>query len=198
MVTLSKTDLRTEFAAYRAGLSEADYAIRSRAVVDRMRELPELEAARTVHAYWPLTARREVDIRPLLTELHQRGTRLVLPVVTSFERIPGEVPRLQHRLLDHPDRLRPNRWGIHEPDRGESVPVEEFDVVIVPALGAGRNGHRIGHGFGYYDEFLQHVTASTLCPVYDACLVDFVTPDAHDVSISVIITESQTLRPGPV
>ena len=186
-----KADLRRRFRATRAGFSDAEYAARSAQVVARARTLLELHQAETVHAYWPLVQRREVDIRPLIAWLQASGKQIVLPVVDSFT----GTPRLRHVRFETPEALRPNRWGIDEPTDGKSVPVERIDAVIVPALGAGRNGHRLGFGKGYYDAFLRPLKATTVCPVFAACLIDHAPAETHDAPLDILLTEDEIIRP---
>lgn len=185
-----KEALREQFAAYRSTLDAALYAHASAAIVERLRTWPPLQAAGTVHAYWPDPERREVDIRPLLNDLHAAGTRVVLPVVTSFER--GN-PAMQHAVFAGEDALTANRWGLLEPHGTARVAPDAFDAVLVPAFGAGLNGHRIGHGFGYYDAFLAALSVPTMVPVYAACLVDYVPAEPHDVAVSAVATEHEIL-----
>ena len=66
---------------------------------------------------------------------------------------------------------------------------------MVPALGAGRNGHRLGYGKGYYDAFLREVDAPTICPVFAACLLDHAPAEPHDVALDILITEDEIIRP---
>ena len=189
-----KTALRQQFRAFRAGLSEAQYTARSAALVAQIQSLPELRRAKTVHMYWPLTLRREIDLRPLIDSLHRSGKQIVLPVVDTFSSTPEHAPGLRHVRFEKMEALRPNRWGIHEPTGGKSVPIEDIDVVVVPALGAGRNGHRLGYGKGYYDAFLRRLTAPTLCPVYADCLVEQMPAEPHDVPLTILITEDEIIR----
>lgn len=193
-IAREKAALRRQFRVFRAGLDEADYAARSAAVVARIQALPEIRQAKTVHTYWPLALRREIDVRPLIDWLQQSGKQIVLPVVDTFVVAPDDTPRLRHVRFEAAQGLRPNQWGIHEPTGAKSVPVEDIDVVVVPALGAGRNGHRLGYGKGYYDAFLRRLTAPTLCPVYAACLVEQIPADAHDVPLNVLCTEHEIIR----
>ena len=193
LIRQEKADLRGRFRTVRAGFSDAEYAARSAQVVAQAITLPELQQAETVHAYWPLLRSREIDIRPLIAWLQASGKQIVLPVVDSFT----GAPRLRHVRFEMPEALRPNRWGIHEPTGGKSVPVETIDAVVVPALGAGRNGHRLGFGKGYYDAFLRTLVASTICPVFAACLVDHAPAEAHDAPLDILITEDEIIRPMP-
>lgn len=192
----TKSALRTRFRAYRSQLSEREYVRRSRAILKHVRWLPELQQAHTVHTYWPVTERREVDTRPLIEHLHRQDVSVVLPVVTEFSGASDGTPAMEHRVYTGPACLTPNRWGLHEPQGTAAVSPEALDLVLVPALGAGRNGHRIGNGGGYYDAFLSEVAAPTVALVYRACLVDTVPAEAHDVPVTYIATEDELLRPA--
>ena len=190
----AKAALRARFRARRQALNPEAYAERSAAIGTRAAALPELAAARTVHIYWPLVARGEIDTRPLIRRLVAEGKTVVLPAVVSLE--PDVPPRLRHLRYRGEEALRSNRWGVCEPTGNETVPLEKIDVVIVPALGAGRNGHRIGHGRGFYDAFLSSIAAPRIGLVYAGCLADVVPAEPHDVALSIIVTERETIRFG--
>lgn len=186
-----KAVLRARFRAYREALPVAEVRARSAAVCARVAALPEMEAARTVHVYWPRVDRGELDTRPLIRTLQAAGRRIVLPVV-----VPGEgPPRLRHVLFEGEHALRPGPWGLLEPE-GPDVAPGDLDAVVVPALGADRRGHRLGHGRGFYDAFLARLTAPTVGVVYHACLVERLPVEPHDVPLSVIATERVTIRPS--
>jgi 5-formyltetrahydrofolate cyclo-ligase len=189
-IRAEKARLRARFLRERLALSEADYAARSALIRARLLALPEVEAAGTVHVYWPLVEKREVDTRPLVAALHARGVRVVLPVVVP--RSEGAAPRLRRALFEGEDRLTRTPWGLFEPAGPDFE--GEPDVVIVPAFGAGRDGHRIGHGAGYYDAFLAGLQAFTACPVYAACLVETIPAEPHDRRVDAVVTEDEVIR----
>ncbi|WP_242006606.1 5-formyltetrahydrofolate cyclo-ligase [Rhodothermus marinus] len=184
-----KETLRRQFRAFRASLSEEAHRRRSRAIVRRLQELPELREACSVLLYWPLLERREIDLRPLASWLRSRGKLVALPVVACTD-----PPKLEARRFDDPSRLERGPWGLQEPRTAPLVPPETLDVVLVPALGVGRNGYRVGYGKGYYDTFLRELSACTICPVYMECLVDVVPPEPHDVPVQVVVTEQEVIR----
>lgn len=190
----TKSDLRARFRAFRASLSPDERARRSARACERLAALPELRGAETIHAYWSLGSDGELDLRPLLRALHAEGRRIVLPVVTSFVR--GR-PAMDHRLFEGEARLQANRWGVEEPIGGAAVPPRTIDVVLVPALGAGRNGHRVGHGRGYYDAFLAACPAPAVGVVYHPTLVEHVPPEPHDVPLGVVVTDEAVVRLAP-
>ncbi len=185
-----KANLRARFRAARLGLTETEAAAHSAAICERIASLPEIKAAQTVHVYWPLSAKREVDTRPLIRRLHGEGKRLALPVVADFD----SAPRLRHVAFESEAAMQPNRWGILEPTGTVEVDPTELNAIIVPAFGAGRNGHRIGHGRGFYDAFLANLDAVIIGAVYSTCLVPSVPAETHDVPLDIIVTEREVWR----
>ena len=191
-----KDALRHRFDAYRRSLRWRSYERLSEQIVARLIKLPEITSASIVHLYWPILARREADTRKLIHWLEAHQKEIILPVVTNFRMEVTGPPRLEHVRYAGEECLRANQWGISEPREGDRVSVEDLDVVIVPSLGADRSGHRIGYGYGYYDEFLAQTSAPKIAPLFDACLVDFVPSEAHDVPMDVLVTERSLMRPS--
>jgi 5-formyltetrahydrofolate cyclo-ligase len=95
--------------------------------------------------------------------------------------------------------LRPNRFGIGEPAEVAPVPVEDLDVVVVPAVAVDRLGHRLGFGAGYYDRALAARGPGTLlvAAVFSVQVVDSITPEPWDVPVDVVVTEAGVIRPDP-
>ena len=73
------------------------------------------------------------------------------------------------------------------------IGLDAIDAVVVPAFGAGRNGHRIGHGHGFYDAFLSEVDVPRICLIYHETLVPVVPAEAHDVRMTHLVTERETV-----
>lgn len=195
-MTLTKVDLRRQFDAYRRSLDEETYEDLSRRATALLAELPEVRDANVVHVYWPMVDRREIDTRAFIHRLRSEGKEIVLPVVLNFRQNTTMLPRLGHIRYPGEEGLRVNRWGISEPAEHQVVPIQQLEAVIVPALGAGRNGHRIGFGHGYYDEFLNGISVPAIALVYDQCLIDRVPVEDHDRGVDVIVTEREVLRPA--
>ena len=187
----SKDQWRTQFRAYRQGLSAASHSARGALIGTRTLNLPVVAAATVVHVYWPQLDQGEVDTRLLIGALRCQDATVVLPVVTSYD---PSAPEMEHRRYAGPDAMTPNRWGIREPTGTERISPAALDVVLVPALGAGRNGHRIGHGSGYYDAFLQSINVPKVILVYAECLRPTVPADSHDVPGTHIVTERSAFQ----
>lgn len=182
----TKDEWRAQFRTYRASLSPASYTAKSTQICQRAFSLPAVAAADVVHVYWPLCDHCEVDTRPLIAALRSQDTDIVLPVVTSYD--PAD-PAMEHRRYTGPSNMKPNRWGIQEPVGTDRIPPEALDAVIVPALGADHNGHRLGYGTGYYDAFLQAIEVPRIILVYEECFVPRLPSEPHDVPSTAVVTE---------
>jgi 5-formyltetrahydrofolate cyclo-ligase len=186
-----KAALRERFAQVRLALSEEEYYTASKAICERLSTVPEIASAGTISVYWPLLVRREVDTRTFIERLVGEGRRVVLPVVLDFQ----SAPEMGHVAYAGESKLRPNRWGLLEPV-GDPVPAGQIEACVVPALGAGRNLHRIGYGRGFYDAFLKSVTVPAAAIVFSGCLIDHVPQESHDVALTAVLTEHETVRDG--
>ena len=141
-----------------------------------------------VSAYWPM--RQEMDVRPLLAALAERGCALALPVVV------GKGKPLIFRRWQTGTVLRPGSFGLSEPDAAE--PEVTPRIVFAPLLAFDRLGNRIGWGAGFYDRTLARLRAkgpvSAVGVAYAAQELAEVPASAHDQPLDWIATERETNR----
>jgi 5-formyltetrahydrofolate cyclo-ligase len=148
----TKKELRRELLARRRALAPAEVQSLSLAVAAHLRTLGRWRTARCVLAYWPV--HNEVDTRPLIAELWQRGAVVLLPRCR-----PDEPGRMDFACVSCAEELEPGLHAIPEPNPscravGEAGPETLPDLVLVPGVGFDREGHRLGFGGGYYDRVL--------------------------------------------
>ena len=103
---------------------------------------------------------------------------------------------MRHVLYKEGDSLAQNRWGILEPVADDRFNIDAIDAVVVPAVAVDRNGNRLGNGYGYYDEFLASTEATRICICFHDCLVSSVPRAPHDITMDVIVTDRETIRPN--
>ena len=142
-----------------------------------LREAPP-PAGAVVSGFWPMG--QEIDIRPLLHALHERGHRIVLP----------ETPRrgnpLIFRLWRPGDVLVTERFGTQRPTGAVLAP----DFLLVPLLAFDRVGHRLGYGGGYYDRTLAGLPGRFRLGVgYAVQQLDEVPAGPYDARLDAVATE---------
>ena len=185
----SKSNLRKRFGTWRQTLTEADYAHRSAAIVERLLGLPEMDRPGLVHVYWPMVERREPDIRSLIERLRAQQVEMALPLTPDIR-----VPVMHAVRYDGQTPVPEPPWGIPRPAGDEQVAPERIDTVIVPMLGGARDGHRVGYGKGYYDAFLKNLQALRIGVTYEACLLTSIPSEPHDIRMDILVTEQETIR----
>ncbi len=159
----------------------------------RLVTLPEIRNATNIHCFWPIKAKRELDTSFIIKQLRAEKKQVILPVIHPS----SSQDRMIHCLFEGETKMVSNRWGILEPASQEPFPIDQIDVVIVPALGVDLQGNRLGYGKGFYDEFLAQCDCPFICPVYSRCLLEDIPALPHDVPVDIIVTEHEVHRMNP-
>jgi 5-formyltetrahydrofolate cyclo-ligase len=140
-----------------------------------------------VSGFMPL--KTEINPLPLMRKLADAGAQLALP------KIVGRGNPLIMRAFAFGDELVSGQWGIREPkpDAPEVAP----DVLLVPLLAFDRQGHRIGHGAGYYDMTIAKLRA--MKPVvavgfaFAAQEIQQVPVTPRDERLDLVLTEREVI-----
>jgi len=179
-------------AAYDARNAQEDKDRLSQMAVASMMGLPEYQAAQTV--LWYLDCRSELRTRQVLPEALASGKRIIVPYCTVNDRGENKLGLWWLKALDE---LVIGKWKILEPPRerwgepGREIQPDEIDFVVVPGVGFGRDGARMGNGQGYYDRLLESVRPD--CPLVGLCfesqLFDNLIVSSHDVFMDKVVTE---------
>ncbi|WP_242481941.1 5-formyltetrahydrofolate cyclo-ligase [Paracraurococcus ruber] len=141
-------------------------------------------AGAVVAGFWPMGP--EIDIRPLLLALQDRGHPVVLPVT------PKRGQPLTFRRWRPGEPLARGRFGTQHPAAGETLAPE---FLLVPLLAFDRAGRRLGYGAGYYDRTLAGLPgAATLGCAYACQEVPEVPAGPEDVALQAIATEAGIIR----
>lgn len=187
----SKEELRRAALARRdeAALDVDTMLEAAEALRDNALTLPELTSPLTgpVAGYWPL--RSEIDPRPILEILADRGVTLALPVCSP--------QGLLFRAWQPWQPLVPAGFGTLGPP--ETAAEVTPRVLLVPLAAFDRAGHRIGYGKGHYDGAIARLSAAgalTTIGLALACQeVASVPAENHDQRLDVVVTQSEVIRP---
>ncbi|MCK9901409.1 5-formyltetrahydrofolate cyclo-ligase [Frankia sp. Cpl3] len=157
-------------------------------LTERVLALPEVARATCVAAYVGMTD--EPDTTELLARLRARGVRVLLPVVRAD---------LDLDFREFGGTLVPGAMGTREPPPSAThVELGEAQVIIVPALAADEAGNRLGRGGGSYDRALTRTAPATpvIALLHDREILGDVPAEAHDRRVTIIVTQSRTVRPA--
>lgn len=186
-----KQRLRAQALARRDAMTEKARIEASLAVVDRCTDLVAVEPGSVVSGFLPI--RTEIDIRPLMMALADRGARLCVPAIVE--------DRLRFRELLRGAPLEPQGFGTYAP--APDAAVLDPDVMLVPLAAFDRSGGRIGYGRGYYDAAIAELRDKGRAPRligvgFAVQEVDVVPTEPHDIPLHAIVTEREAiLRDGP-
>ena len=156
----------------------------SRAILERLWQLPQLLAARSVFCF--ISHGSEIDTHPLLDRLLRDGKTVTAPRITRDQGMIA-VP-----FRDWDD-LAPGQLGILTPNATQPYQ-GAIDVCITPGLAFTVSGKRLGYGRGYYDRwFAGHTVANRIAVAFECQVLDDLPTDANDIPVTMLITERRLI-----
>ena len=163
---------RARLMAARRALATIDLITQSGRVAQTLRQLIAIAPPLTIAAYWPI--RGELDLRGWMTEMHNHGAQIALPVVEE-----KNAPVAFHRWTPAAEMIR-GVWNIPVPRIASPVVP---DVVIAPLLGLDAAGYRLGNGGGYYDRTLAALPQMprVIGVGHDFCRMETIFPMPWDI-----------------
>lgn len=182
--------MKTEKAALRKQLIEqiqelpSNYINESNeGIFNTVINIPEFTQAKTIFCYYSLG--REPDTTKLIEYALSLGKTVTLPVCLKNG-------IMEARVITSTKELTEARFHLLEPlSSTQVIQPEALDFVIVPAVTFDFEGYRLGRGGGYYDRFLQNVTAYTVGIARERLMMDRVPREKHDMPVRCVATEKK-------
>jgi 5-formyltetrahydrofolate cyclo-ligase len=184
-----KPALRKQVKQAMAAMSSDERAARSRDACDRLLAQPEFAEASTVMLY--LSMLQELDTAAVALAAWQQSKTVVVPKLCD-----GHRHMIAVRIDSLESGLASGRYGIREPHCSDPWPLEEIDLVVVPALAFDRRGHRLGRGGGYYDRFLAEpsVKAVACGLAFSQQVYEELPIETHDRPVDLLVSDREVLR----
>ena len=128
----------------------------------------------------------EIDTSHLYIDLVDSGRRVFFPKMDKSSR------SLTWGSVDELASMEQGPYGVLEPESATHG-VAELDLIVVPGLGFGLNGGRLGYGAGWYDRTLELFEGTVVGFGFDFQVLEAVPAEAHDRPVQWIVTELRAI-----
>ncbi len=178
-----KKQLRAEALARRDAL-DPQWRIEQSLKMAGAADAIDFDPGTVVSAFWPM--RSEIDVRPLMFALREKGARLCLPAILDRQTIVFRELVRGAGLVD---------MGFGTAGPGPEAEALDPAIMLMPLAAFDARGHRIGYGAGYYDRAIGRLHERGLHPrliaiAWDCQQVAQVPDEEHDIQLPEILTES--------
>ncbi len=175
-----KKTLRRQLQAERQSLIDRHQRGMHLQEVLRVWLLARTDAA--IGAYWPIKG--EFDALPALFRWSEADPkrRIGLPVVDKATK------QLSFQVWYPGCEMEDDAYGIPKP---KGTPVFEPTLLLVPSVGYGPRGVRLGYGGGFYDRTLATLEPrpTTVGLAYSQGFLPWLQAEPHDVPLDTVLTD---------
>lgn len=183
-----RTQRRMEMLQRRAAIGAEDRHAWNSAITQLLIDgFPCLEGM-VISFCWPF--RGEFDARYAMRHFRDRGAVTALPVVVR-----KDAP-LEFRVWTPQVATAPGVFGLPVP---QATPIARPDALLIPPVGFGSHGFRLGYGGGYFDRTLAGMAPQPLKigVAFEVSRMPTIHPQPHDVPMDFIVTERGIHRVTP-
>jgi len=177
----SKEILRRAIQSKRKYMDAGDVSVKSRYIADKLQQLSCIQEAHTILCY--ISKVDEVHTLDFINWAQSQSKTIYIPITEGHG-------NMQWSRLGNPYTLKNGPLGIPIP---ETLYIENPPPnvpIIVPCIAFSENGHRIGHGGGYYDRFLLNNTGPKIAIAFEVQHAPSFETNEFDVPMDCVLTES--------
>jgi 5-formyltetrahydrofolate cyclo-ligase len=183
---IKKDKIRKQILEKRSNLSLEEVDKKSELIIENL--TPYLKNAQNIMIFMDM--KNEVRITKLI-ELYPEKNFFISKIVNSKNREMKINKYNENELVLH-------KFGYYESSSDDFYDEKILDIVIVPALAFDSSKNRIGFGGGYYDTFLNKVREKNkntlfIGVCYDFQMIEEVPIEGHDITLDLVINESEVL-----
>lgn len=153
---MNKADIRKQALQQRKALTENDYAVLSRKLLEGFKAL-DFSKIKSIHVFLPIIAKKEPDTFLIIEWLQENHPEIeiIVPKADFSSNL------MSHHRYNGKEDLINSRFHIPEPQSAKIAETRP-DMVLVPLLAFDLKGYRVGYGKGFYDRFLQNLTTQKI------------------------------------
>ena len=143
----------------------------------------------------PIASFMALEHEPDLSTFHNHCFKQDIPVY-----VPRFDSDLNHYVFDQiteTTTFKPQKFQVQEPENSpHSLSINEAQKHIkswlVPGKKFDKFGHRLGHGYGWYDQFLEQASSIHIGVCFSSNISSLPLPqEDHDIRMSLVITNAQ-------
>ena len=175
---MNKSELRKYVREKKRAMTAEQIAQKSQELAQLFYTTEAYRNAKTIYGYLPYN--QEVRTVPMLQRALEDGKQVAVPKVFGDE--------MRFIYLTDLSAVAPGYAGIPEPVADGPVAEDPHALVLMPGLAFDRQGHRIGYGGGFYDQFLaKEPEHPTLALCYDFQLFETLQTEEHDIPVDIVL-----------
>lgn len=189
-----KVDLRKLFFEKRKELTEFQFQELNNCLCSKVSIfIQNLPTNQKIGSFLPIASKHEIDTAPI----HQIIQDLHLGHQLFFPRVQNEN-EMQFYYIESENDLEISKWGIPEPLKidAHSIHPTEIQIMFIPLLAFDKNGHRVGYGKGFYDQYLVQCSSKMikigLSLFEEPSIIDDV--ESTDIALDIIITPNRIIQ----
>ncbi len=180
----TKPDIKRRILQARDSLDEQLRQQYSQMIIRRLMQTESYRTASFLYCYMHM--RSEVMTDELISQALADGKRVAIPRVNGREMEFCRIESLQ--------QVQCGYMGIREPVTDQVQ--QETSLVLVPGTVFDQSGNRIGYGGGFYDRYFScHPRHQKVGLAFQLQIVPQLKPEAHDIPMDMVITESELYTP---
>jgi 5-formyltetrahydrofolate cyclo-ligase len=187
---MTKAQLREKYRALLKGISGKERSEKSKLACSKLIATPQFRDASVIMMFLSLPS--ELDTSEAIRYAWKQGKIITAPKVLWKKK---DMVPVRIDSLDNGFKIEES--GLRNPITNKEVPVEEIDLVVIPALVFDREGCRVGRGGGYYDKFLANSALKAIkCGFgYAEQLLEdeFIPAGRKDVPLDLLVTDKEVL-----
>ena len=181
-----KSELRSHIRAALEKIPPAVRAVESIGLCERLQA--QIPSAHTILFFAPLPD--ELDVWPMLELSLALGVNCALPFFDAEKNIYG-AKRLKNLATD----IVAGKFGVREPAAScAAIPLDQFDLILVPGMAFDLSGNRLGRGRGFYDRILSAASGIKCGVAYDFQLLEKIPAELHDAKVDFVFTPARGAR----
>lgn len=128
----------------------------------------------------------EPDTKAIILKAFDEGKIVSVPLCTAA----GEMRAV---IIDSLTELTPGAYSIPEPAADGKDMTGDF-LAVTPCVACSVDRVRLGHGMGYYDNFLTRNPVASICLCRDEALLNYIPGSSHDIKPDLVVTQSRVVK----